>query len=93
MGPIEDNHRLIESTVPAVLNPPSTGNQMLETNSSMELATLSDIARIMSRVVSFDEKASQVVERLALVSEADWVGLRIPDERLLGMRLVASAGY
>ena len=44
MGPIEDNRRLIESTVPAVLNPPSTGDQMLETNSSMELATLSDIA-------------------------------------------------
>ena len=75
MGPIEDNHRLIESTVPAVLNPPNTGDQMLETNRSMELVTLSDIARIMSRVVSFDEKASQVVERLALVSEADWVGL------------------
>ena len=30
---------------------------------------------------------------MALVSEADWVGLRIPDERLLGLRLVASAGY
>ena len=59
MGPIEDNHRLIESTVPAVLNPPSTGDQMLETNRPMELATLSDIARIMSRVVSFDEKASK----------------------------------
>ena len=59
MGPIEDNHRLIESTVPAVLNPPRTGDQMLETNRSMELATLSDIARIMSRVVSFDEKASK----------------------------------
>jgi signal transduction histidine kinase len=59
----------------------------------MELATLSDIARIMSRVDSFDEKASQVVERLAQVSEADWVGLRVPDERLLGLRLVASAGY
>jgi signal transduction histidine kinase len=93
MGRVEDNARMIESTVPAGPNPTSTGDQMLETSRSMELATLSDIARIMSRVVSFDEKASQVVERLALVSEADWVGLRIPDERLLGLRLVASAGY
>ena len=64
MGPIEDNHRLIESTVPAALNPPRTGDQMLETNRSMELATLSDIARIMSRVVSFHEKASKSLRGL-----------------------------
>jgi GAF domain-containing protein len=93
MGPVEDDSQNIEATFRAGPEPRSNESQMLDSTRSMELATLSDIARIMSRVVSFDEKTSQVVERLAQVSEADWVALRIPDERLLGLRLVASAGY
>ena len=58
-------------TVPASLIPREAGTQGGDTSRSLELETLSDIARILSGVGGFEEKATQVAASMAQAAAAD----------------------
>ena len=92
MGRVKETSRHIGSTILSGPKPQEKGALATETTRSLELNTLSDIARILSRLGGFEEKTAQVAERMAQAADADWVGLRIPDDYVSGLRLIASAG-
>ena len=84
--------------VSAVMTAPSNkkrsgGAQTITAESSNILSTISEIDCLLSGIGSFDDKAVQVVEKMAQAAYADWVAFLIPDERLAGLRMVASTGH
>ena len=57
-----------------------------------ELQALFDVAGILVQPGSFETKASRALETLAFAVQAEWVALRIFDEEVNGLRLVAAIG-
>lgn len=57
-----------------------------------ELAGLYEISRIFSTMGDLATKATAALEKVAVMSRADWVTLRMPKEDETGLHLVASAG-
>ena len=92
MAQVKYDSSAIGLTVPASLIPREAGTQGTDTSGSLELETLSDIARILSGVGGFEEKATQVAARMAQAAAADWSVLRIPDDYALGLKLIALVG-
>ena len=56
------------------------------------LSTISGIDQLLSGIGSFNDKAALVVEKMAQAAYADSVAFLVPDERLSGLRMVASSG-
>jgi transcriptional regulator with GAF, ATPase, and Fis domain len=57
-----------------------------------ELAGLYEISRIFSTMGDLATKATAALEKVAVMSRADWVTLRMPKGDETGLHLVASAG-
>ena len=68
-------------------------DETVTAESKKMLSTISDIDQLLSGIGSFDDKAALVVEKMAQAAYADWVAFLIPDERLSGLRMVASSGH
>ena len=92
MAQVKDDPSAIGLTVPASLILREAGTQGTDTSRSLELETLSDIAQILSGVRGFEEKATQVAVSMAQAAATDWAVLRIPDDYVLGLKLIASVG-
>ena len=60
--------------------------------SNKMLSTISGIDQLLSGIGSFNDKAALVVEKMAQAAYADSVAFLVPDERLSGLRMVASSG-
>jgi CHASE1-domain containing sensor protein len=57
-----------------------------------ELAGLYDISRIFSTEGDFESKATKALEKLAVLANADWVTLRLPNDEEPGLHLLAASG-
>jgi len=76
----------------------SETNQQLEeeildrSRVQLEMVGLYEISRIFSAEGDFETKATEALEKLAVLASADWVTLRLPKEDAPGLHLVAAAG-
>jgi signal transduction histidine kinase/CHASE1-domain containing sensor protein len=76
----------------------SKTNQQLEdevidrSKAQQELAGLYEISSIFSAVGDFETKATQALDKLAVLAAADWVTLRLPKKDEPGLHLVAASG-
>ena len=69
------------------------GDEMLDRSRvQLEMAGLYEISRIFSAEGNFETKATEALEKLAVLASADWVTLRLPKEDAPGLHLVAAAG-
>ena len=66
--------------------------EALERLRSRELQALFEVAGIMVQPGTFEAKASRALEALADAVQSEWVALRIYDEDVNGLRLVAAIG-
>ena len=72
----------------------SSGSNQEVTGEQGKLSSIiSDIDNLLSGIGSFDDKAAQVVEKMAQAAYADRTALVIPDERLSGLRMAASTDH
>ena len=68
-------------------------NHVIERRTSEgKLGVLYDISRILSQMGEFESKATEVMERLAELTRAEWVTLRLERDDEPGLYLVAAAG-
>ncbi|MCI0438080.1 MAG: PAS domain S-box protein, partial [Chloroflexi bacterium] len=63
-----------------------------ERQRNRELETLYTIARILSQPGTIEAKATQALEAITRIFEAEWAGLRLYDAEEDGLRLIASVG-
>ena len=66
--------------------------EQAERKRSEELGVLFDVATILAKGGSFEQKTASVMDKLAQFTGADWVTLRLPDETEQELRLMAAAG-
>jgi signal transduction histidine kinase len=59
---------------------------------TQELAGLYEISKILSEVGEFVPKATAAMEKVAALADADWVTLRMPNDKEPGLHLIAAAG-
>lgn len=57
-----------------------------------ELATLFTVSTILAGPEGFAEKVDRVLAELARVSQTEMIVLRVPDDRVQGLRLIGKAG-
>jgi hypothetical protein len=76
----------------------SETNQKLEeeitdrSRAQLELAGLYEVSSIFSAEGDFQTKATDALEKVAVLAAADWVTLRLPKEDEPGLHLVAASG-
>ena len=63
-----------------------------ERTRNQELELLFDISGTFAEGGTFEQMAQRIVQRLTVLPGADWVTLRLPDEKEDRLRLVAAAG-
>jgi signal transduction histidine kinase len=63
-----------------------------ERDRASQLKSLYDVAAIIAQPLSFEAKAQRIVEELVLISDADRVVLRRPDQSIENLVLVAASG-
>ncbi len=63
-----------------------------ERQRNRELETLYTIARTLSQPGTIEVKATQALEEITKIFEAEWAGLRLYDKEEDGLRLIASVG-